>query len=80
MSLNDFAIFTIRRSDYRTCFQFMTKNKAVDRMKNTNLMKKWTTMFFKKIVMLSNTQETMTEQHRYFKETKKMSGKRQAIL
>lgn len=54
----------------------MTKNKAVDRMKNTNLMKKWTTMFFKKIVMLSNTQETMTEQHRYFKETKKMSGKR----
>ena len=43
----------------------MTKNKAVDRMKNTNLMKKWTTMFFKKTVMLSNTQETMTEQHRY---------------
>lgn len=53
----------------------MTKNKAVDRMKNTNLMKKWT-MFFKKTVMLSNTQETMTEQHRYCKETKKMSGKR----
>lgn len=49
----------------------MTKNKAVDRMKNTNLMKKWTTMFFKKIVTLNNTQETMTEQHRYCRETNK---------
>ena len=40
MSFDDTAIVTVKGHDYRIKFWFMTKNKAVDRMKIADLSEK----------------------------------------
>ena len=40
ISFNDVAIFSIKRSDYRTQFWYMSRYDVINIMKNSNLIEK----------------------------------------
>ena len=46
MNFNDAAIVSIKGSDYRIHFWNMSKDDAINIMKNSNQMKKWITVNF----------------------------------
>ena len=46
MNFNDAAIVSIKGSDYRIHFWNMSKDDAINIMKNSNHMKKWITVNF----------------------------------
>ena len=71
MSLSDVTIVAFGENDYRYHFSFMTKSKAVDRMRNAHLSEKSGPLRLQKVIyyihilMENNTVETMTFQQSY---------------
>ena len=41
MNFNDAAIVSIKGNDYRIHFWYMSKDDAINIMKNSNFLKKW---------------------------------------
>ena len=66
MNFNDVAIVSVKRSDYRTHFWYMSKNNAIIIMKNSNLNEKSGSLqFFIYINELNNL--LSKKQRRYIK-------------
>ena len=40
MSFNDISIVSVKGNDYRILFWYMSKNKAINSLKNTKLMER----------------------------------------
>ena len=52
ISFNDFAIVFVRRNDYRTDFWFMSKDEAINLLKNSDLTgKMWNIIKHKKFII-----------------------------
>ena len=66
MNFNDVAIVSVKRSEYRTHFWYMSKNNAIIIMKNSNLNEKSGSLqFFIYINELNNL--LSKKQRRYIK-------------